>query len=87
MPQIPEFQFGLSKDELRTAARALGLDVDVDNGGQLNIDQLRAWKLVRDTHLGDWLSHPGSHAEQMTGQQPQPVVVTKRERSMAKYRR
>ncbi len=48
--------------------------------------QWQEWMLCRDTWgMYDITTHPGSREQQATGQQPQPVVQTKR--SMAKYRR
>lgn len=86
MPQIPEFQFGLSKDELRAAVKALNLDLNVDAGDQLDVNQLRAWLLVRDCYLGD-LSARCSQASDRAQAVGQPAVQTKRERSMARFRR
>lgn len=77
----------MTEDEVRLAVKVLRLDIDLDKGDTLTPAQLAAWSLIRDTYLGDWLSHPGSAAEQVTGVADQPQVVSKRERSMARFRR
>lgn len=81
---MPDF---MSEDEIRLAVRVLRLSIDVDAGDTLTAEQLRAWLLIRDCYVHDWLSHSGSAEQQTTGQPSLPVVQTKRERSMAKYRR
>lgn len=73
----------LGEEELKLAVQALRLAPGTE---RLTVDQLRAWKLVRDTYLGDWLSHPGSATEQTVGDDDRPVVITKRQISMAKFR-
>jgi len=81
MPQIPDLQFGLPESELVIARRVLG----VAEGEPLNVQQLKAWKLTRDTYLNDlWASHPGSAAEQFGGGDDRPVVQTKR--TVARWR-
>ncbi|MWV11171.1 hypothetical protein F3I62_03590 [Pseudomonas sp. R-28-1W-6] len=74
----------MTDDEIRMAVKVLRLAIDLDNGDTLTPEQLAAWSLIRDTYVHDWLSHPGSAAEQVTGVADRPVVVVKR--TVARWR-
>lgn len=80
MNQIPDLQFGLPESELVIARKALG----VAEGEPLTVQQLKAWKLTRNTYLNDlWTTHHGSAEEQCTSVD-RPQVQTKK--TIARWR-
>lgn len=73
----------MSEDEIRMAVKVLRLTIDVDAGDTLTPEQLRAWKLVRDTFVGNLSDHCSrvSDRAQVIGQ---PAVQTRR--TVARWR-